>query len=403
MTSRHGRRPPCSGLEERVAQLATSRGHLLAYRALVHDLSSAGDGEAVLDIGLQDYPPGRTALLALRLRTRQADLIPSPRAACGPGPRGSGATRLFHSVRGAMHLHRVSDMPLFAAALRHADGTDLAKQSIGSFGVDLAEAGVGFDMAMGDVAAAMGQVMSDAQPRTKGELSAAVTPMVSARLAPWCDGCGMHHVHDALFRYATLRAGLTIEVESPSRFRFRPPTGTMPDLEPEASRAEVVRRFLHAFGPAKPVHLAAWLDLTPACARRWWDLVASELLPITVDGTTLHVHISDLDQFGSTPALPTARLLPPYDPLTELADRHVLVRNTAERRQVWTPAANPGVVLIDGEIAGIWRQRAAANRLTLTITLFRPLSAPRRRALETDARTIAEYFGAHHHALSFAA
>jgi Winged helix DNA-binding domain len=371
-----------------VTRVVVSRGHLLAYRAAVHDLGAAGDAATVLDVGLQDYPPGRSALLALRLRTQQ------------PDQTGSAIRVLIHSLRGAMHLHHANDLPLFAAALRHGDGTELAKQSIGPFGTELAEAGIGFDVAMDEVATAMRDVMSDAEPRTKGELSGAVSPMVRAKFVPWCTGCGVHHVHDALFRYATLQAGLMIEVESPSMFRFRPSTVAVSQLDPQASRAELVRRFLHAFGPAGPAHLAAWLALTPAAARCWWELVAPELLPVSVDGTALRVHSSDLSLLESPPDPPTARLLPPYDPLTELADRRFLLPDSAERRQVWTPAANPGVLLIDGEIAGTWRQRSAGSRLTLTITSLRPLPASQLNALKTDARTIADYFGACHYDIS---
>ncbi|MGH3786391.1 MAG: DNA glycosylase AlkZ-like family protein [Pseudonocardiaceae bacterium] len=245
--------------------------------------------------------------------------------------------------------------------------------------------------------------MSDAEQRTKGELSGAVSPMVHRRLAPWCEGCGVHHVHDALFRYATLQAGLTIGIESPNLFRFHPPTVAMPRLDPQASRAELVRRFLRAFGPATPVQLAAWLALTPAAARRWWEPVAPELLSVSVDGTTLHAYPSDLALLESPPNPPAARLLPPYDPLIELANRRFLLPDSAQRRQVWTPVANPGVLLLDGAIAGSWRQRGVGGRLTLTITPFRPLNAAQTGALETDARTMADYFGARHYDISFAA
>lgn len=374
----------------RASNLRISREQLLAYRAAVHDLCAAGDGATVLDVGLQDYPPGRSALLALRLRTQQT------------GQASSAAQGLIHSVRGAMHLHRANDMPLFAAALRHGDGTELAKQSIGPFGAELAEAGIRFDTAMDEVAIAMRDVMSDAEPRTKGELSGAVSPMVHPRLAPWCEGCGVHHVHDALFRYATLQAGLTIEIESPNLYRFHPPTVAMPRLDPQARRAELVRRFLRAFGPATPAHLAAWPALTPAAARRWWEPVAPELLAISVDGGTLHVHSSGLGLLESPPDPPNARLLPPYDPLTELGDRRFLLPDSAQRRQVWRPVANPGVLFLDGEIAGTWRQHGAGGRLTLTITPFRPLDAAQAGSLDTDARTIADYFGACHYDIAFA-
>ncbi|MBO3744715.1 winged helix DNA-binding domain-containing protein [Streptosporangiaceae bacterium NEAU-GS5] len=39
------------------------------------------------------------------------------------------------------------------------------------------------------------------------------------------------------------------------------------------------------------------------------------------------------------------------------------------RKAVWRAAANPGIVLVDGEIAGIWRR----NRDHLDLEAFQPL------------------------------
>lgn len=371
-----------------MTRIALTRAQLLAYRSLVHDLAAAGDATTVLDVGLQDYPAGRTALLALRLRTGSAADV--------------AGTALVHSVRGALHLHRASDVPLLAAALRHAQGSDLAKSSIGPFGAELANAGIGFDTAMDQVATAMAEVMADAEPRAKGELSQAVSPMVDPRLTPWCQGCGVYHVQDALFRYATLQAGLTIQVESRGLFRYQSPTLTMHHRDVGASRAELIRRFLRAFGPATPAHLASWLTVSPAVARRWWDLVAPVLVEVTVDGTPRHAHPSDLDLLEKTRVHSSPRLLPPYDPLTELADRQLLLPAPAQRRQVWTAAANPGVLLVDNEIVGTWRQRTTGSRLALTVTPLRGSTPPTSvLELEADAHTIANYCGASHHSITF--
>lgn len=56
---------------------AVTRRQLLGYRSLVHDLGTAGDGSSVLDVGLQDCPPGRSAWLALQLRTWEPGATPS--------------------------------------------------------------------------------------------------------------------------------------------------------------------------------------------------------------------------------------------------------------------------------------------------------------------------------------
>jgi len=97
---------------------------------------------------------------------------------------------------------------------------------------------------------------------------------------------------------------------------------------------------------------------------------------------------------GFTPA--ELRLLGPYDPLTELADRELLVPGGAQRKQVWAAVANPGVVLHDGEIVATWRRRGARGRLTLTVTPFGALPPgwADTEGARADADIVARFFGA---------
>ena len=63
--------------------------------------------------------------------------------------------------------------------------------------------------------------------------------------------------------------------------------------------------------------------------------------------------------------------------MLELGDRALLVPSAADRRRVWRPTANPGVVLADGAVAGTWRRRGGK----VTVTPFGSLSATHRRQL----------------------
>jgi hypothetical protein len=399
--------------------IEVDRAQVLAYRFDAHGLapSTPGPVETVLASGVQDYPPGRSAALAIRLRTGRAL---------------ETSTVLVHSMRGAMHLHRATDLPRLVAALRIENVQDMPPQAIGPFGAELTEAGITFADALDEVAEAMRLAFTNGGPGwtpTKGELSGTVSPTVRPPLAPWCEGCGVFHIHDKLFRMATLEARLVImlDTNSPSMFRFHPapqlPSRTPPaantdasaggdanararadtdpradaDADSAASRAELVRAFLAAFGPAKPAHLASWLSVTPAAARRWWGLIEDELRPIKVDGRRYWTHADHLQALRSAPRPDGIRLLPPYDPLTELADRELLVPDPARRKAVWKTAANPGIVLLNGEIAGVWRQRRSRDRLTLRVEPFTELPVHHRRETEPDAATIADHFGARDH------
>ena len=185
-----------------IAWMQLSRSAALAYRAAVHDITrpaTSVEACAVLDIGVQDTPPGTTAGRALAARLPAGAEVDLP-----------GSLALVHSMRGTMHLHRVADLRLLATALRPDDAADLLRQTHGTFFVEAAAAGVPVGVAFDEVADKMAGVMADGAPRSKGELSSALNEVVDERLRPWCAGCGAAHVHDGLFRLATLPAGLRL-------------------------------------------------------------------------------------------------------------------------------------------------------------------------------------------------
>ena len=62
----------------------------------------------------------------------------------------------------------------------------------------------------------------------------------------------------------------------------------------------------------------------------------------------------------------------------------------AQQKEVWRILGNPGVLLLDGEIVGVWRAKAAGRkRVDLTVTSFVPLPAARRKQIEAEAAEVA--------------
>jgi hypothetical protein len=116
--------------------------------------------------------------------------------------------------------------------------------------------------------------------------------------------------------------------------------------------------------------------------------VAGGLRRVRVADTKLWVHADDLDRLVDAPPARGVRLLPAYDPLTELADRELVAPDARQRRKIWQAAANPGIVWVDGEITGVWRARTHNDRLTVTLDPFAPLSTAQRRAAEADLEVL---------------
>ncbi len=368
-----------------------TREQVLAYRAAVSDLTVrvADPADcAVLDTGVQDTPFGVGASRALLCRVAPDSREVLRRLA------DEGRLAVMHSVRGTMHLHRVADAGLLAAALRPGDAAELAVSQQGTFFAELRRQGMSAGEALDEVAVAIGTVMADGEPRTKGELSSAVTPLVDRRLPRWCDGCGVLHVHDGLFRYATLSALLALVPGSDgARFRRLPGPVSVPGRQD--ARRVLVRRFLRACGPAGPPQLAAWLGVSISTARDMWRLVVPDADAVAVDaaGKLGWMHRNDIPVAVAAPRPPRLRLIPPYDPITEIADREFTIPDPGDRKLVWRAAANPGVLLRRGECAGVWRAQAMARRLVVTVRPFGDLGAAEVDAAVADAEAMADLVG----------
>lgn len=157
--------------------------------------------------------------------------------------------------------------------------------------------------------------------------------------------------------------------------------------------AELAHRFLHAYGPATPRAFADWLGSTPAQAKRLWQQIEEELEPVTAAGKKAFILQADRESFRRADTEESLLLLGPHDPYLDIRDRAILLEDTAAQRQVWRTVGNPGVILKSGKIIGIWKTRIQREKLSVTTTLWEPLSAPEQRELERQMEGYASFRG----------
>lgn len=156
---------------------------------------------------------------------------------------------------------------------------------------------------------------------------------------------------------------------------------------PEIARAELLSRYLHCYGPSTRGDFAAWLGVRAGDTEPWWSLVEEEMTQVDF-GRKAWILTGDLDALQSSPKPEGIRLLPPRDPYTQLRDRETIV-DRKYHRDVWKAVGAPGTVLVDGEIAGIWRPRKNRRSLKMTIKTFNSLSDQLKSSVETKAERIA--------------
>lgn len=363
-----------------MATIELDRGRVLAHRAVVQDLTGpAGDVAArpLLGLGVQDTPPGSGHIALAARASRSAPPVTELLAEGGP-------LAVVMAARGAPHVVARSQLPLLAAALFPLDEREGAEVE--------------------EVAQAMRAIV-DGPVISRPALSRALNDKVADSLRSWCDRCAARHVREGLFRKATLQAGLELDPAATSPTTFRP-SGARPSGGPDRQEAlaELARRYLHVTGVATPADLAAWLGDKPGKVRAAWTLIAQELTPCTVAGKRRWALTSDLESLTSAPRPVGANLLAPSDPYL-LGDRALVVPERDHQRQLWRAVANPGAILLDGEIAGTWRHRRSGRQLHVTLAPFcrDPFNATVMRDLTRAAENVAALRDAHQATITLAA
>ncbi|HEY7488746.1 MAG TPA: winged helix DNA-binding domain-containing protein [Streptosporangiaceae bacterium] len=382
---------------------AFEREQVLAYRVAAQELDRpAGRRDlAVLDLGLQDTPYG-TARLALTARTSTV----SATGAEGPAAEGEGAAEegargdgdglaLVWAARGAPHLHRRADLPALTAALWPLSDADATARINSGQIKEGARLGLA---AFTATAEAMRAVVT--APMPKGEVSTAVSARVAESLTYWCGPCQAQHISGGLFQQAGLAAGVEV-VPRGSGTTLAPLAGRPGIPERASGAAALVRTYLRLLGPAGPAEVASYLGTTAIAVRQAWP---DGLVEVRVDGRRRWLPADRLDALRSAPPPHLVRLLPPYDPYLQARDRELLVPAKAHRAEVWRSVGKPGVLLVDGEIAGFWRVRAAGRTaVEITVTGFAALAEPVRAAVEDEAGRVATVRGATKAKVRFAA
>jgi len=191
--------------------------------------------------------------------------------------------------------------------------------------------------------------------------------------------------HPWHIRYATTTGTVRIRWEG----ALAPSVWTVPRpaIEPLEARLELARRYLNVLGPGTAPGFATWAGIGARQARDAFAALGPSLISVATPIGEGRILSEDEASFRVAPGRPApARLLPSGDPywLYWGKDRDLLVADERRRDELWTSRVWPGALLVDGEIAGVWR-RANAD---LSIDRWRKLTAAERTAVEAEAAAL---------------
>ncbi len=380
------------------------REQILAFRLAAHHLADRALPGDLLSVagacGVQNSPPG-SAALALNARIEGLALQHLEKCL--------GADRTLVELwcmRGAPYLVPVADAAVFTTGLMPDDESSCrffiqgATNHLIKFGMQATEA-------VACTAQCLPQVLGGRE-LTKDQLGIELARCVEKSLPAslrglWRqpDGMGQNTYGESLVRYALYAVALQ------GKFCLLPKTGRdavtfmltdqwlgreLPVMDPCEARAGLVRRFLHCYGPDTPQAFARWAGVAGAFAQASFAMVEGELSAVSYEGRTLFILQRDRPKLMN-PAMPRGvRLLPPGDPYLALQQKDLLVSNAALRKKIWRSSGNPGVVLVDGEVAATWNPQKQVERLVLRVEpLLSPLEVAVRQEIEAEAGRMAPF------------
>jgi hypothetical protein len=331
---------------------------------------------AVLDIGAQDTGPDG-ALWALEVR--------------GVETAGLGAAAEHHddlvwlwTLRGAPHCYRRADAAQIAAAVAPWSEADAAKR-IFDASRPLKAAGVPVLDALAALTDQMRTIVKE--PMVKGEMSSRLHEAMPEHYQRYCKVCDAVHLYEMPFRLSAVRAGLELVPDtSPPVLRPMPGFAVAPDHD---DRLDPVRAYLHLLGPATHKQVAKYVDAPVREVKAHWPEDAVE---VRVDGEARWMLDADVEALQGAEASGT-RLLGPYDLFLQGRDRATLVGDPAKVKALWPVLGRPGAVLIDGEIAGLWRPRKSGKKFNVAVEPWRDFAPAERTLVEAEAEKLAAFRG----------
>lgn len=180
---------------------------------------------------------------------------------------------------------------------------------------------------------------------------------------------------------------------SPTFTSYRNWIGQAHIPEPEAEK-KLVRKFIHSYGPTTAGNFMAWLGCTRQQAHRLWNTAADEIEPVQAEGKTSYMLSEDMESlFTAGNMEPRLMLLGAHDPYLDQRDRTVILENKSLHKMVWKTVANPGVVLREGRIIGIWKTKTLEDKLDISIELWESIMPWDMHHIETLANELAKFRG----------
>jgi DNA glycosylase AlkZ-like len=161
-------------------------------------------------------------------------------------------------------------------------------------------------------------------------------------------------------------------------------------LSREESLAELAHRYFTSHGPATIQDYMWWSGLRASDANAGLEMIKSKLERVNIEDD---VYWMIADATFPRATRPVAFLLPSFDELLiGYKERSALIPSAYSTR-LRTGGMPNQVIVIDGQVAGIWTRFLKKDTVVVQTELFRQLKKPEREALDTAIERYARFVG----------
>ncbi|MBC9717624.1 AlkZ family DNA glycosylase [Streptomyces sp. TRM66268-LWL] len=274
-----------------------------------------------------------------------------------------------YGPRGTVHLLPSAELPFWTGALsalpsgpQHADGVRLSAEQTDEVVAAIADALTGRCLTVDEM-----------------------TEEIVARTGAWAGELTMPAFQTMWPRWRTVLH--TAGQRGALRFgpnRGRKVTYTRPEsgeaLPASIALPALVRRYLYAYGPATPESFAKWLAIPVGWAREVFH--GCEVSEVSFEGAAAWVAAGDTE-FPDSPVR-GVWLLPYFDSfgIDAYPRERFFSGRAAERALSRGQAGNYPLLVVDGEVAGVWHQKRSGRRIAVSVEPLVDLTAGQLRSLD---------------------
>jgi len=162
-------------------------------------------------------------------------------------------------------------------------------------------------------------------------------------------------------------------------------------MDRDEALAELAGRYFNSHGPATLQDFVWWSGLPVADARAGLETAKTRLHQETIEG---QIYWLAQNQSSSTTPAPTVFLLPAYDEyFLGYKDRRAVLDANYDKQVVSSNGVFRPMIVIDGQIVGIWKQRLKKETVVITPSPFNSLTFAENQALQMAADRYGAFLG----------